>query len=141
MLSLFMWLLATSVALSCIAIFTTVKLRQRISHDVEATFPTEKEHGYTDSDLASSSVDGELDTAKSGVPDAVTQSDVQRGPWVLRMTSHVFGERHKGRHSVVVINKRHRVSFQSRKCGGKALDQILQLEKAMGRRLFGGGFP
>ena len=135
-----MWLLATSVALSCIAIFITVKHRQRISHDVEATFPTEKEHGYTDSDSASSSIDGELDTAKSGVPDAVTQSDAQRGSWVLRMTSHVFGEHHKGRHSVV-INKRHRVSFQSRKCSGKVLDQILQLEKAMGRRLFGGGFP
>ena len=47
---------------------------------------------------------GDLDTAKSGVPDAVTQSDIQRGPWVLRTTSHVFGERHKGRHDVVVIN-------------------------------------
>jgi len=30
---------------------------------------------------------------------------IDRGQWVLRMTRHVFNERHEGQHNVVVINK------------------------------------
>ena len=43
----------------------------------------------------------------SGLPDTITRSvedHIDRGAWVLRLSHHVFAERHQSCHNVVVIN-------------------------------------
>ena len=51
---------------------------------------------------------------RSALPDSVTGSDadfIDRADWVLRMTHHVFSERHQGSHNVIVINDKLKYKF------------------------------
>lgn len=51
---------------------------------------------------------------RPALPESVTRSDadfIDRADWVLRMTHHVFSERHQGSHNVIVINDKLKYKF------------------------------
>lgn len=104
MLPLFMSLLVTSIILSYIAILLTVRIRQRRSRNAETGTPTKESPSYSDGDLVSAPFYVDVNPADTGLSSSVVQSDIDRASWVLRMTQHVFTERHLGCHNVVVIN-------------------------------------
>lgn len=72
---------------------------------------------------ASTQVDKQVDFAPSDdcpllptLPESVTRSDadfIDRPAWVLRMTHHVFSERHKGNHNVLVIHDQLEYQFDA----------------------------
>ena len=49
-----------------------------------------------------------IQSSSSELPDKITRSvedHIDRGAWVIRLSHHVFTERHQSRHNVIVINK------------------------------------
>lgn len=84
-----------------------VKLRSKVSHYVKALTrinQKERRRGHVSSSTSTQPKDCSLCPT---LPESVTRSDVDfidRAAWVLRLTHHVFSERHKGSHNVLVIN-------------------------------------
>lgn len=84
-----------------------VKLRSKVSHYVKALIrisQKERRRGHVSSSNSTQPKDCSLCPT---LPESVTRSDVDfidRAAWVLRLTHHVFSERHKGGHNVLVIN-------------------------------------
>ena len=99
-----MWLLAVSIAISGIAVFLTVRLRQRKPQDLEASSSSEKVTQPTESKTDERYSDSDPGIGAVELPESITASNIERAAWVLRMTRHVFSERHSGRYNVVVIN-------------------------------------
>lgn len=107
-----MWLLAIFVILSSIAILLTIKIRQRRYRDNEFAAPAEKTPSYRDHDPVSAPFYDILKPKTAGLSPSIVRSDIGRVAWVLRMTRHVFTDRHEGRYNVVVINDDLEYRFQ-----------------------------
>jgi hypothetical protein len=72
------------------------RLLRRSTVDVEAQPAFDKKNMLQHTDE---------DGTPGALPTAITQSNIARDSWVLRMTQHVFDERHRGRYNVLVINE------------------------------------
>lgn len=84
-----------------------VKLRSKFSRYVRALIRLNKNERRRVPVSSSNSLQLNDCPLLSALPDSVTRSDVDfidRAAWVLRLTHHVFSERHKGNHNVLVIN-------------------------------------
>lgn len=112
MIYLLMWLLVIFVILSSIAILLTNKIRQRRPRDNELGTPAEKTPSYSDHDPVSAPFHDILKPTNAGLSPTILRSDIERAAWVLRMTRHVFTDRHEGRYNVVVINNDLEYRFQ-----------------------------
>lgn len=97
-------------------VIIVVKLRAKVSQYVKALTRAnkkEKRRGL-DSSPNFSQLDDRL--LRPALPESVTRSDVDlidRADWVLRMTRHVFSERHEGSHNVIVINDKLKYQFDA----------------------------
>lgn len=88
-------------------VIVALKLRSKVSRYIQALTRVNKKEVHRD--LISNSNPPPLGDCPLllTLPASVTRSDVDfidRAAWVLRMTHHVFSERHKGTHNVIVIN-------------------------------------
>lgn len=101
------------VTLTTVVLFVVIiafKLRSKVLGYVKALTRVNRKEG--DKDLISSPTDD--CPLLPALPDSVTRSDadiIERAAWVLRMTHHVFSERHKGSHNVIVINDKLKYKF------------------------------
>lgn len=95
-------------------IIIAVKLRSKVSRYVKALTRINKEERHRDIVSSPDSPPTDDRPLRPELPESVTRSDtdlIDRAAWVLRMTHHVFSERHKGSHNVVVINDKLRYQF------------------------------
>ncbi len=97
-------------------VIVAVKLRSKVSRYVKALRQiNQKERRKV---LASPSNFFQPDdcSLRPVLPESVTRSDaefIDRADWVLRMTRHVFFERHEGSHNVIVINDKLKYQFDA----------------------------
>lgn len=95
-------------------VIVAVKLRSKVSRYVKALRRINQKARHKD--LASSSIFFQPDgcSLRPVLPESVTRSDadfIDRAAWVLRISHHVFYERHKGSHNVIVINDKLKYQF------------------------------
>lgn len=93
-----------------------VKLRSKVSRYVEDLIRVNKIERQRDFDLSSNPPLPDGCPLRPVLPESVTRSDadfLDRADWVLRMTHHVFSERHKGSHNVIVINDKLEYHFHA----------------------------
>lgn len=93
-----------------------VKLRSKVSHYIEALWRVNKKERHRDLDSSSTFSLPDCCPLRPVLPESVTRSDVDfidRADWVQRMTHHVFSERHKGSHNVIVINDKLEYQFHA----------------------------
>lgn len=106
MLSAVMLSLAAVVAI-LIAALSAFQLRHRSPADGEAFVMGDEKESYTDNESAASQTAHDRTPLPAELPPSVTRSDqhlIGRDAWVLRMTHHVFEERHHSRYNVLVVN-------------------------------------
>ncbi|KAF2114231.1 hypothetical protein BDV96DRAFT_688444 [Lophiotrema nucula] len=96
MLPLIMWSLTAALVLFLATMAMSRLLRRPVGADVE-TQPMldEKQSVHHPAEPQ----------APAKLPEHITESSVARDAWVLRMTQHVFDERHRGRYNVLVMNE------------------------------------
>lgn len=88
-------------------VLIVVKLRAKVSRYVNALTRAYKKERKSDFVSCSNFPPPDDCPLLPTLPESVTRSDVDlidRAAWVLRLTHHVFSERHKGSHNVLVIN-------------------------------------
>ncbi|TKA78352.1 hypothetical protein B0A49_01234 [Cryomyces minteri] len=113
MRTVLMWSLTACLVTLSFGLYILLKLRGRARVDPEAVYSaTNEKELYADNPDRNTTHSVFEENARSPVgaplPDSITASDahlIDRAAWVLRMTHHVFQERHHGLHNVVVINK------------------------------------
>ena len=81
--------------------------RRRITLDTDRPSPYEEKQEALpmETDAGPAKV---FQSSSSELPDKITRSvedHIDRGLWVVRLSHHVFTERHQSRHNVIVINK------------------------------------
>ncbi|MCJ1347325.1 hypothetical protein MMC31_005548 [Peltigera leucophlebia] len=99
------------------AVIVALKLRSKVSGYVKPLTRVKQNERHTD--LISSSNHSQPDdcSLRAALPESVTRSDadsIDRADWVLRMTHHVFSERHQGTHNVIVINDKLKYKFYAK---------------------------
>lgn len=97
-------------------IIIIVKLRLKVSRYVEALIRVNKKERHRDLDSSSNPPQPDGCPLLPLLPESVTRSDanfIDRADWVLRMTRHVFSERHEGSHNVIVINDKLKYQFDA----------------------------
>ena len=124
-----MWLFVTSVIVSSIIILFTIKVQKQRYRDIESGTPTEKTPAYSDDDLVTERVNDEDKPADAPLPLSIVRSDIERAAWVLRMTRHVFTDRHEGRYNVVVINDELEYHFKPEGVVEKSLIKFHNLKR------------
>lgn len=98
--------------MSGLAVVLTIVFRTRRPLDIEASPAVEKRATYKDEKPGSDPLEPYIEQNRTTLPDHVIRSDIERAAWVLRITRHVFSERHKGHHNVVVINNKLEYHFK-----------------------------
>ena len=100
-----MW--SISVLLFAFALVTfLVRSRRRITLDAEHSSPWDEKQDHLPTQTRADPTKP-IQSSSSKLPDTITRSvedHIDRGAWVLRLSHHVFTERHRGCHNVVVIN-------------------------------------
>lgn len=97
-------------------VLIVVKLRAKASLYVQALIRLNKKERRRYAVSSSKSFQLNDCPLRSALPDSITRSDVDfidRAAWVLRLTHHVFAERHKGSHNVLVINDKLEYHFDA----------------------------
>lgn len=97
-------------------VIVAVNLRSKVSRYVKAFTRINKKAGHRDLVSSSNFFPPDDCPLHPALPESVTRSDVDfidRAAWVLRMNHHVFSERHKGSHNVVVINDKLKYQFDA----------------------------
>lgn len=97
-------------------VFIVVKLRAKVSRYVNAWTRANKKKRRSDFVSCSNFLPPDCPLLPT-LPEPVTRSDVDfidRAAWVQRMTHHVFSERHKGSHNVIVINDKLKYTFHAK---------------------------
>lgn len=97
-------------------VLIVVKLRAKVSRYVNALTRANKKERKSDFVSCSNFPPPDDCPLLPTLPESVTRSDadfIDRGDWVLRMTRHVFFERHKGSHNVIVINDKLKYQFDA----------------------------
>ena len=80
--------------------------RRLVQRDLEYPSPYDEKQDLLPTDIGADPANS-IDFSHSELPDTITRSvedHIDRGAWVLRLSHHVFAERHRKRHNVVVIN-------------------------------------
>lgn len=98
------------------AVIIAVKLRSKVSRYVKALTRINKKERHRDLVSPSNFPQPDDCPLRPTLLESVTRSDadfIERADWVLRMTRHVFSERHKGSHNVVVINDKLKYQFDA----------------------------
>ena len=100
-----LWLFGGLVFVIALATFVA-NLRRRRAPELDLSSPYDEKHSnsFTETEPVTAK---SIDPSHSEIPERVTRSiedHVDRGKWVLRLSHHVFSERHQSRHNVVVIN-------------------------------------
>lgn len=88
-------------------VFVVVKFRAKVSCYVKALTGVNKKERHRDFVSSSNFPPPDDCPLLPTLPESVTRSDVDsidRAAWVLRLTHHVFSERQKKSHNVIVIN-------------------------------------
>jgi hypothetical protein len=96
MLLIIMWSFTAAVLLFLITMAATRLLRRPVRADVEAPQTGGKwqdPHSIEESQQSTK------------LPVSITESSIARDAWVLRLTEHVFDERHRSRYNVLVIKE------------------------------------
>lgn len=96
-----------SALLLCFALVALIaRSRRRITLDAERPSPYDEKMG--DPPLEAPAAPAKvIQSSSSELPETITRSVedlIDRSAWVLRLSNHVFTERHQSRHNVVVIN-------------------------------------
>lgn len=97
-------------------VLIVVKLRAKVSRYVNALTRAHKKERHSDIVSYSNFPPSDDCPLLPTLPEPVTRSDVDfidRAAWVQRMTHHVFSERHKGSHNVIVINDKLKYQFDA----------------------------
>lgn len=105
-----MRLIVTWATIVLFVIIFAIKLRPKVLTRISQK---ERRRGHVLSSNSTQSKDCSLCLT---LPESVTRSDVDfidREAWVQRMTHHVFSERHKGSHNVIVINDNLKYQFDA----------------------------
>lgn len=108
--------IVTWATVALFVVVIAVKLRSKVSRYVKALIRINKEERHRDVVSPSDSPHPDDRPLRPELPASVTQSDVdfiERADWVLRMTHHVFSERHKGSYNVIVINDKLKYQFDA----------------------------
>lgn len=97
-------------------VIVAVKLRSNISYYVKALTRISQKERRGRHVLSSNSTQSKDCSLCPTLPESVTRSDVdfiERAAWVLRISHHVFFERHKESHNVIVINDKLKYQFDA----------------------------
>lgn len=112
-----MRLIVTWAAAVLFAVIISVKLRSRVSRYVKALSRINTEDTHKDLVSSPNFLQPEGCPLRPELPKSVTRSDadfIDRAGWVLRMTHHVFSDRHNGSHNVIVINDKLKYTFHAK---------------------------
>ena len=105
MVPAFMWSISALLLAVALVAFI-VRSRRRIALDAERPSSCDEKQD----DLLMESHAGPakfIQSRSSELPKSITRSvedHIYRGTWVLRLSHHVFTERHQSRHNVIIIN-------------------------------------
>lgn len=106
----------TWVTVLLFVVLIVVKLRAKVSRYVNALTQASKKERKSDFVSCLNFPPPDDCPLPPTLPEPVTRSDVDfidRAAWVQRMTHHVFSERHKGSHNVIVINDKLKYQFDA----------------------------
>ena len=101
----FMWSISALLLVFALVAFIA-RSRRRITLDAERPSPYDEKQD----DLPMETRPGPakfIQSSSTELPETITRSvedHIDRGAWVLRLSHHVFTERHQCRHNVVIIN-------------------------------------
>ena len=100
-----MWSLSALLLAFALVAFIA-RSRRRITLDAERPSPYDEkqDHPPMETPLGPAKY---LQSSHSELPETITRSvedHIDRGAWVLRLSNHVFTERHHSQHNVVIIN-------------------------------------
>lgn len=97
-------------------VIIVVKLRAKVSQYFKALTRANKKEKRRGLDSSPNFPQLDDRPLRPDLPESVTRSDVDlidRAEWVLRLTHHVFSERHEGSHNVIVINDKLKYQFDA----------------------------
>lgn len=100
-----MWLIGV-LLLALVVVAFIARSRRHITLDAESLSPYDEKLDYLSVETGAGSAQF-IQSSSSELPETITRSvedNIHRGIWVLRLSHHVFTERHQSRHNVVVIN-------------------------------------
>ena len=106
MVSVFMWSIGT-LLLAFILVALIARSRRSVTINTERPGPCDEKRDHLHEETYHGPTEY-IQSSSSELPQTVTRSVedfIDRGAWVLRLCHHVFTERHKSRHNVIVINK------------------------------------
>ena len=101
-----MWSISAMLLAFALVAFVA-RSRRRITLDTDRPSPYEEKQEAlpTETHAGPAKV---IESSSSKLPDKITRSvedHIDRSAWVVRLSHHVFTERHQSRHNVIVINK------------------------------------
>lgn len=94
-----------SLSAILLAILAYFLLHRKPSLDLEdSPGPLDEKNLYSHENISTPDSFPKISTLTPELPESVTRSSINRDAWVLRMTHHVFDERHQNHYNVLVIN-------------------------------------
>ncbi|MCJ1458159.1 hypothetical protein MMC28_008530 [Mycoblastus sanguinarius] len=100
-----MWLIS-ALLLAFALVASIARSRRRVTLDAERPSPCDEKQDNLPTETRAGPAKL-IQSSSSELPETITRSvedHIDRGAWVLRLSHHVFAERHQSRYNVVVIN-------------------------------------